>query len=270
MSTNCNSTESTGTSSSPLFRAVHKLIRKISRFSAFAMTMNKNQIPCAYLRHNNIALHRYKAIYFFIPKVACTSLKKVCADLLDMKIQKRVGIYKEDIHWQNYPYVPKSEIMPRYKDYFKFCFVRNPWDRLASCYRDKVANNENYDHPMYKKGVFREFLKYPGIRSRMTFEEFVSIIQDIPDREADSHFCSQHTFITDEKGRLLVDYIGRLESLSEDILYVSKRLWLSDIMLPHLMTSSNHKHYREYYTETTKQIVRRRFEKDIEMFGYEF
>jgi len=76
---------------------------------------------------NCILLERFKAIYVFIPKVACTSIKTVFAELIGLE-------YEGSIHDAPFTKIPKSALKNEYKDYFKFGFVRNPWDRLASCY----------------------------------------------------------------------------------------------------------------------------------------
>ncbi len=218
-----------------------------------------------YKIHDNIALEGLKAIYFPIPKVACSSLKKVCADLLQMQISS--GDMKEDIHYQHFPYVKKYKINTDYKDYFKFCFVRNPWARVVSCYFNKV-----YVEP----GETREDTRFLGFgdnrkhfRMGMGFEEFVEAVCRIPDKKADSHLVSQHTFLTDSAGNLLVDFIGKIETFEEDFQYICEQMNVKELEIPHLMKSKQ-VDYCSYYSEKTKEMVRRRYERDIDLFGYGF
>jgi hypothetical protein len=45
----------------------------------------------------------------------------------------------------------------------------------------------------------------------MPFSDFVKAVASIPDEQADFHFRSQHTFVTDGHGRVGVDFVGRFE-----------------------------------------------------------
>jgi len=92
----------------------------------------------------------------------------------------------------------------------------------------------------------------------------------MPDEKINVHFRPQHTFIADDKGRLLVDHVGRFERINEDFNYIAgKAGFPEDIELPH-RTSSNHSIYQNYFTEETKNIVKERFEKDLILFDYTF
>lgn len=84
----------------------------------------------------NILLENYSAIYIPIPKVPCSTVKKICADLLVIPVPFRA--LSEEIHLIHFPCVRKYKIKDKYKDYFKFLFVQNPWLRLVSCYNDKI------------------------------------------------------------------------------------------------------------------------------------
>ena len=75
--------------------------------------------------------------------------------------------------------------------------------------------------------------------------------------------------MTDDNGGLLVDFIGRLENFDEDLRRVCGRTGIELETVPHKNRSS-HAHYSEMYTPETEQIVRERFARDIEFFGYEF
>jgi hypothetical protein len=235
----------------------------------FKLLRKKNHFE--YYLNENIVLHKYKAIYFYIPKVACTSLKKVCADLLNVK----PATPDSDINRRHYPSVKRNKIETKYKDYFKFCFVRNPWDRIVSCYNSKIKQDKDINDSFYTNGVARIFLRFGVFRAGMTFTEFVNAVKDISDKEAEVHFRSQHTFITNKNGNIIVDYVGRFERINEDFSLIFNRIGQSNIKLPHLWghhldIMEDRKKYREYYTEEIQEIVRKRYSKDIEMFGYEF
>ena len=102
----------------------------------------------------------------------------------------------------------------------------------------------------------------------MSFREFVFAVSAINDADADEHFRSQHLAITDNNGRLLTNYIGRLEQIDQDFDYV--RTWLmKDIRLPNLMHTGK-KPYTAFYDTELKNIVWQRYKADIEMFDYTF
>ena len=93
----------------------------------------------------------------------------------------------------------------------------------------------------------------------------------------------------DKEGRLLVDFVGRFESLQNDFDKVCKELGIEDSALPHRNPSNkksrnlkrrarnflfrngegNKKSYREFYDEETLEAVSRYYRKDIETFGYQ-
>jgi chondroitin 4-sulfotransferase 11 len=78
-------------------------------------------------------------------------------------------------------------------------------------------------------------------------------------------------YLTDKNGEVLVDFIGRFENFGQDLSHVFDMLGLevSQLEIPHENRSA-HSHYSEMYTPETRKIVRERFRKDIEFFGYEF
>lgn len=148
----------------------------------------------------------------------------------------------------------------RWKEYFKFCFVRNPWDRLLSWYR------------MIMRYGPRERLWRTVFENASSFEEFLIYCTDVIEErpgEKKSFAFNQLDYITDADGRLMVDFVGRYENLEEDFKRILKTAGLSPARLPH-ENRSRHSHYSRYYTERTKEIVAERFRRDIEAFGYTF
>ncbi len=210
-----------------------------------------------------IALHRYKVIYFPVPKVACSSLIKFCANLLGIKEGPNTNI-----HEIYFPSI-KLENISKYEDYCKFGFVRNPWDRLVSCYSNKIKNDADLTNKHYVNGVSRGFSKYGSFKAGMPFEDFVAIIKDWPDETSDPHFRSQYTFLADKDGELITNFVGQFESLSSDFANICKSSGMPDENLPHLKKST-HDSYRNYYTNELIDIVGQRYSKDIELFDYSF
>ncbi len=99
----------------------------------------------------------------------------------------------------------------------------------------------------------------------MTFDEFVRVVCAIPDRLADPHFRSQHLFVR-HRGDFIVDFLGRFETLHEDWHHVSKQVGF-ECSLPH-KNRSDHRNYRDEYTPELAPLVAKRYEHDIEAFGY--
>ena len=139
--------------------------------------------------------------------------------------------------------------------YFSFAIVRNPWDRLVSSF---VNKDPHLSRQMRAAGVELEGLE---------FEHYVAATSAL--RHA--HLQPQWEYLMDADGKLLVDFVGRFESLQESFREVCRRLGIRRC-LPHAKKAQKCKFsdFREYYTEAARKAVEQRYVRDIVLFGYEF
>lgn len=144
----------------------------------------------------------------------------------------------------------------------KVAFVRNPYDRLLSCYLDRAQKQDTLP---YKKAV-RALGLQPGIV--LSFADFVRSLQD--QINADIHWRPQ--WVELGGGLIEFDYIGRFEDLSDDIaemltlLYPGRHARLG-FQSPARTNASQRR--AEYYDATTVEIVSRLYAEDFQHFGYE-
>lgn len=163
----------------------------------------------------------------------------------------------------------KHLLANEWNDYFKFAFVRNPWDRLVSWYVMIMQKTKRY-HEMHRGNVPLRLWQYV-LGNSSNFEEFIlnctKAIDDIDGKK--SFVYNQLDYISDECGDIIVDYVGKYETLEADVEHVLHKLGLNYQHMPHL-NKSRRQHYSYYYTTKTRDIVAARYERDIEFFGYEF
>lgn len=170
----------------------------------------------------------YKTIFVHVIKTGGTSIanalniKHTTRHLPASTIRRRVG---EDV----------------WSEYFKFAFVRNPFEKIVSQYH-------------YNRGKF-------GFKDS-TFKEYIKAWNE---GERISTFPQFNLYYIDEK----LDFIGRFETLQQDFDTVCDNIGISRQQLPHF-NKSKHNHYTEYYDDETQDIVAEKYAKDIEHFGYEF
>lgn len=138
-------------------------------------------------------------------------------------------------------------------------FVRNPWDRLVSWY----SMIEQSD---------RDLLLHQYVRENSNdFASFVlNCTRTIRDYDGTKSFCrNQVDYLVDWRGRLIVDFVGRFETIEHDANLLFRKLGLEDVRLPHA-NPSEHRHYSAYYTDELAEIVGRRYRRDVKAFGYAF
>lgn len=133
-----------------------------------------------------------------------------------------------------------------FDSYFKFSFVRNPWDWQVSLYHYILEHPENRGHAETKEmGSFRNFV---FSREKLSF--------------------TQTSCLVDENGSLLVDFVGKFENLDEDFRSICQKVCIS-ARLPHI-NKSKRTDYRDYYDAETREVTARLYAEDIERFGYTF
>jgi chondroitin 4-sulfotransferase 11 len=216
-----------------------------------------------------ILLERYGAVYVDIAKVASSSLKAAFAAVLGLDL----GNVDGNPHELEYPRPtivdPTGNRM--FPGMYAFAFVRNPWDRLVSCYRDKIAGEVADFTTMSASGVARCLARFDAFWAGMPFEAFVRAVAAIPDADADEHFRSQHCNLTNAHGDIAVDFVGRYENLQSDFLRVARTIGLPPgITLPRLQSNPRRVDYAAFYTTATRDVVAARFARDVGEFGYQF
>lgn len=141
-----------------------------------------------------------------------------------------------------------------FDDYYKFAFVRNPWAWQVSMY-----------HFILKEP---KHVKRKLVESMSGFDEYLEWVIATPNPYPKGATKLQAEAIADADGNLLVDYVGRFETLADDFNAVCGQLNL-DVRLPH-RNKSKHRDYRDYYNDHTRALVAKHFQQDIELFGYTF
>src|SRR5207237_4009355 len=82
-------------------------------------------------------------------------------------------------------------------------------------------------------------------------------------------FRPQHTFVTGSDGSLLIDYIGRVETMQESYDEICARIGIPTATLERV-NPSKRLDYRQYYDQEQIDGVARLYARDLELFGYEF
>ena len=146
-----------------------------------------------------------------------------------------------------------------FQTYFKFTFVRNPWDRLVSAYeflRVGVGDEE------YDKALSNQITGFGS------FERFLGWIKET-EGCAGIHFYPQHKYVNSEDSTNAMDFVGYFETLGRDVSLVANRLGLS-VNLPHINATPSRTAYQDYYTPRSIDLVGEVYQEEIELFGYDF
>lgn len=139
-------------------------------------------------------------------------------------------------------------------EYLTFTIVRNPWDRMVSAYfrpdGDLLAQAR-------AQGVELEGL---------SFRDFVEASMAV--RHA--HLRPQFEYLIDSTGRIMVDMVGRFETLPRSFQRVCRRLGVRRrLPAKYVSTARPSRDHRGHYDTRTWSLVAQRYARDVELFGYE-
>ncbi len=224
-------------------------------YDFFSLLYSIVLIPAYYMRRKNFLVVNdvKKVVYLQNAKVACTSLE---SSVRETRYKARHhGVFRPNDHL--------NRGLGRYRDYFKFTFVRNPYSRLVSCYENKYHRDKElgYVDRLCYDSYLMGYMKRDG-----GFEHFLKKVCALPDFIADKHFCSQYRMIYDRRGRCMLDFVGHFERLEEEYAPIQQKYGLLPILRYNVTKKVN---WMDYYTRETARLVHDKFREDFQAFDYE-
>lgn len=206
-----------------------------------------------------IISHRHKFIFVAVPKTGTHSVRQALREQMGEDDLEQVGLFVNKRfpmpelarvrhgHFtlrQIEPYLPEDA----FERYFKFGFVRNPFDRFVSycafMTRDKGEFAAN------PQAVMRHLLFTAPPHGHILFHP-------------------QHQFFVDENGELASDYLGRIEQMQASYDEICRRIGIPARPLDKV-NSSRRGDYRDYYDQQLIDGVAALYARDLELFGYQF
>ncbi|MDF2396559.1 sulfotransferase family 2 domain-containing protein [Pseudomonas sp. 3MA1] len=188
----------------------------------------------------------HKCVFIHVPKCGGSSL---CSAFLDGRWPGHLPYYW---YQQQFPeHCARS---------FKFAFVRDPLERAYSAYAYLRGNN------MSRRDQEAQAL----VTSYRDFDDFVAQWLHPDNLRRQLHFAPQTDFLVDHLGRMSMDFLGRHEHFERDFRHLCERLAV-DTLLPHLNVSLERRNepVREFCSLRTRRLVRRAYQRDYEVLGYE-
>ena len=206
-----------------------------------------------------IISHQHRFIFAAIPKTGTHSVRQALRPHMSDVDLEQVGLFVNkrfpfaELAEIRHGHITLEQIRPYVGDdafaaYFKFAFVRNPFDRFVSYCAFMTRATGAFDRD--PRAVMRHIL----------FE--ARPLQHIL-------FAPQHTFVCDAQGTMLADMVGRVEEMQASFDAICTRIGIASTPLAQV-NGSKRGAYRDYYDDTSVDGVATLYRRDLDLFGYEF
>ncbi|XP_071944088.1 carbohydrate sulfotransferase 11-like isoform X2 [Antedon mediterranea] len=218
----------------------------------------------------------HKILYCNVPKVACTSWKRVLlvltgvmkhTDDMEQKVVNRYG--KSQLITLSK--IPQNERQNVLDTYTKFMFVRHPFSRVLSAYNNKINPNSSAGWDSMR----RQIASIDGQGKDATFTKFLKYIIPMSPSDDDRHWSTTTKLCL--PCDIDYDVIGKFETLSDDAKYILKLASVDDLVeFPSAQgsspTNSSKKHtLQEQFDGVPLNIIHGIYEKyilDFQLFNY--
>lgn len=237
---------------------------------------------------------KHHLLYCVVPKAACSSWKEFFFKIGGFAKDKSLRNMKRKRVLTYFHKLPEEKRKQIYSGLYKFLFVRHPFLRLLSAYKDKMEPNGSYERLHANSDVstlyfWRDRLGIDIIRTfhgektalrmkqnrneyKMTFLEFVRYLVEYPEHLStqDRHWKPMHQlcYPCDIK----YEFIANFETIETDSEFIRR---LVKAELPeknkHATNSSNLDYAFSYYNTIPKHLKLRLYERykyDFMLFGY--
>ena len=204
-----------------------------------------------------ILSYQHEFIFVAIPKTATHAIREALRPHLGPHDWEQCTLFAkkyfpiETLARIGHGHITGAQIRPfllpgMWDRYFKFCVVRNPYDRFVS-----------YCYFVHEKG------------RRMNEDPLVTMKETIDDKRTRGRvsFRPQHEFITDGDGRITVDCVSKYEDLQSDFDHICRRIHLPALRLP-IVNASSRQPYRECFDGELLEKVHAFYARDFALFDY--
>lgn len=206
-----------------------------------------------------IISHAHKFVFVAVPKTGTHSIREAMRPQLGPDDEEQARLFLEkrlknpELAAIGHGHITLASLRQHmdpaaFDSYFKFAFVRNPFDRFVSFCAFFTRKSGAFERD--PKTAMRHFLFAAPPMNNMVFQP-------------------QNSFVVDEGGSLLSDFIGRVENMQADYDAICDRLDIPSEELGR-QNSSQHDDYRSYYDQQLIDGVVKIYGRDLELFGYDF
>ncbi|XP_037328991.2 carbohydrate sulfotransferase 12-like [Pungitius pungitius] len=261
------------------------------------------QIPNRELDHL-IVDDTHQIIYCYVPKVACTNWKRVMVVLSQSLISPSSGkpytdpeavppdlVHNSSLHltfakfWRHYGSLSRHLMALKLQHYTKFLFVRDPFVRLISAFRNKFGRPNEDFYKQFGSVMLRRFGNASGglpetaaeafaAGIKPTFRQFIAYLLD-PETESESVFNEhwRQVYRLCHPCQVKYDFVGRLETLETDAQRLLRLLEVDGLLrfpsgARNRTAASWERDWFAQIPETMRRELYELYEPDFEMFGY--
>ena len=207
-----------------------------------------------------IVSHRHRFIFVAVPKTGTHAVRQALREQMGEEDVEQVRLFVErrfpwtDLAAIQHGHLSLQQVRPHLGDaafgsYFKFAFVRNPFDRFVSYCAFMLRERDDFQRS--PQAAMRRFLFDAPPENHVLFQP-------------------QSKLLLDEDGKtLLTDHVGRVEDMQASYDEICARIGIARRPLDRV-NASQRGDYRRYYDQPLIDGVAARYARDLELFGYSF
>ncbi len=217
-------------------------------------------MPPSGVRHSVIISHHHRFLFAAVPKTGTHAVRQALREHLVDGDLEQVGLFVDKrFPWPalaaiRHGHLSLQQVRPylgeaAFGDYFKFAFVRNPYDRFVSYCAFMLRGGDDFQRR--PRAVMHHFLFEQPPEQHILFQPQAALL------------------LGADGATLSTDLIGRVEDMQHSYDAICARIGIPARALDRV-NDSRHGDYRSYYDEALMAGVAARYAQDLALFGYGF